>query len=607
MGTARPRMAAALTWVSDREPWFILIAAPPLVVPEYLSRLLPASWAILAFLLVCRLLTRRPLRLGKALDFPLLTIAVMLPVSLWASSNPGLSFPKFTNIVAGLFLFWSLASGLRHSEDVRGGVAVLAVAGTGVGLLSLIGTDWPQTKVLYLSHIYDLIPRLVPRIPRSTHGGFHPNEVGGTLAMLMPVVLAAFILSWAESVRGHGRAASQPRWVGLVLARVTLVAALVFLLLILLLSQSRGAMVALAVGIAVMVVLRDRRALIAVLVLAMAFAVWDMTAGTGRLQALASAITSRDEKSVQEWATVILATVDRASRVESGAQATGPARIEMWSNALRALRDYPLTGIGLNTFESVSWANYVYRAVSLHFNMNHAHNAYLQAGVDFGAAGLIAYPILLLVVMVRGVRLVRQRGHPLHWLACGLMAGLTVSLVHNLIDATTRPLGAKPGIAFWGMAGLLVAADRLALAPSARPREGNRLRLRLQAVAGLVLVAAILWAVLTGPLLAVKQANLGAVALDQARLQKGLTAQERTALLDRAEALLRQSLPWNKDMTYLRLGWVAVERGQEGEALALWRQTPLSAAFFRGQAEAREEVGDKKASWYRQWAAKLSP
>ena len=136
----------------------------------------------------------------------------------------------------------------------------------------------------------------------------------------------------------------------------------------------------------------------------------------------------------------------------------------MWSNALRAIADYPFTGAGLHTFPAISWANYGYSGISPVWNMTHAHNAYLQVGVDLGVGGLIGFLALVGVLFWRGLRLLRNAaGRFEGWLACGVLAGVAGHLVHSLVDVAARPLGNKPGIIFWLMAGLLLAADRLAL------------------------------------------------------------------------------------------------------------------------------------------------
>lgn len=597
-----PAWRALAGWVAERQAWFVLVAALPLILPEYVGPLVPLAWALLTALLLCRLASAQRWWPGAALGLPLLGLLVMLPVSLWASSNPALSWPKLTSIVAGLFLFWTLALGVRR-QDLPGAALVLALAGGGLSLVALVGAEWPKTKILGLAAVYDRLPHLIGHVERSTRGGFHANEVGGALAMLIPLLLAVLLLAWRQAKTTVPLSFSvllpprlrHPALAGATLSLLMLGALLALATVILVLTQSRGSLAGLLAGLLVMAIARDRRAAVVAVLLAAVLGLWLLAAGGGNVLAALSGGGDPAE---------VLGAVDSVSRVNDRAYATGPARAEMWGNALRLLRDYPLTGAGLNTFPAVTWANYEYRVVGMRFNMNHAHNAYLQAGADFGLPGLAAYLLLLAAVVWYGARAaVVWRGDPLHWLACGLLGGVTVSLVHSLVDATARPLGAKPGILFWALAGLLVALG--GYGARGRPVLSPVQRRRL-AAAGLAALTLVALAVVVGPLQPLARANMGAVALDKARLSTALTGAERSRLLDQAERCLSLSLPWNAQATYVRLGLLHSGRGQDEQALAMWQRTPLALPYLQAQGEARQEVGDAPgAQWYLQRAAGL--
>ncbi len=558
-------------WATGRERWLVLLAVPPLLLPEFCAPLLPVAVAFLLLVVGARLLAGRGLRFGGALDVAVLLLLIMLPVSLWVSSDPTRSFPKFTTTIIGLFLFWSLATGLPRAGLRRAGV-LLGLSGAGLAVLGLLGTDWPRSKVLYIADLYERLPRLMMSLPRSTRGRFDPNEVAGALVMLLPVVLAVLVGVWVE--RRQSAAVSLAdvlparRW-PTVLTRPALLLALLGLTLaamlgVFVLMQSRGAMVALAIGLAALLVLRERRAIISIAAAAALAVLYDVGPGGGNLAVALS-----------------------AGQALAGDTASASGRIEMWGNALRAIADYPLTGSGLHTFPAVSWANYVYYAVSPTWNMTHAHNAYLQAGVDFGVIGLAGFLLLVCVLLWRGLCFLRSGPAPFEaWLACGILGGLTGHLVHSLVDVAGRPLGDKPGLIFWVMAGVLVAADRHALHDEGRALPRTARRVLLPAAAVVALLSLTVWAVALGPLAPVARLDLGAVALDQARLKPGLSAGERSALLARAERLLADALPWRADTVYLRLGLVADAQGQAEQARAYWLQTPLALPFLLAQSDA---------------------
>src|SRR5207237_6602696 len=93
----------------------------------------------------------------------------------------------------------------------------------------------------FLHALYAVLPHLVGDVPTSggiLRGGFGSNEVGGTLALLFPFVLALTLF--------------QPGW----WARVPLIALSALLLLPLLLSASRSAGFGVAIGVVLVVALR---------------------------------------------------------------------------------------------------------------------------------------------------------------------------------------------------------------------------------------------------------------------------------------------------------------------------------------------------------------
>jgi O-antigen ligase len=76
-----------------------------------------------------------------------------------------------------------------------------------------------------------------------------------------------------------------------------------------------------------------------------------------------------------------------------------PSRWQVWTRALLMIRDYPFTGIGLDTFRLVAQNEYPY--FNYAFNQTeHPHNLFLQAGVDGGVLGLLAL-VWLIVAFYR--------------------------------------------------------------------------------------------------------------------------------------------------------------------------------------------------------------
>jgi len=97
----RQLFTAVLSWLTQHEPWFLLVALPPLWLPGAVPALVPLSFALLAALVLCRwAVTGRPVP-STPMNWPILVILLMLPVGLWASPLPETSWVVFCRILLG--------------------------------------------------------------------------------------------------------------------------------------------------------------------------------------------------------------------------------------------------------------------------------------------------------------------------------------------------------------------------------------------------------------------------------------------------------------------------------------------------------------------------
>jgi putative inorganic carbon (HCO3(-)) transporter len=65
--------------------------------------------------------------------------------------------------------------------------------------------------------------------------------------------------------------------------------------------------------------------------------------------------------------------------------------LEVWSRAIYGIQDFPFTGMGMNAFRKVVPVPYPLFTVSPDVDIRHAHNEFLQAALDLGIPGLIAF------------------------------------------------------------------------------------------------------------------------------------------------------------------------------------------------------------------------
>ena len=74
-------------------------------------------------------------------------------------------------------------------------------------------------------------------------------------------------------------------------------------------------------------------------------------------------------------------------------------RVQVWHASLQAFHDFTLTGIGIGAFRDVVPVLYPNTAVNSEI-ATHAHNLYLQIGLDLGLPGLLAYLSLFATMLV---------------------------------------------------------------------------------------------------------------------------------------------------------------------------------------------------------------
>ena len=126
-------------------------------------------------------------------------------------------------------------------------------------------------------------------------------------------------------------------------------------------------------------------------------------------------------------------------------------RPEIWLRAVSAIQDFPWTGIGLGLFEPVIPQLYPYFVLA--DGIEHAHNLFLQVGVDMGIPGLVAYLAIIFCTVAALARPLQRpwrrtvqdqtsqserRRQSRNWaLAAGTLASLAAMGVHGLVDAVT--------------------------------------------------------------------------------------------------------------------------------------------------------------------------
>lgn len=417
-------------WLAEHELWLLVFVVPVLVIAP--SPLFPAWVAALALVLVPVPFLARRLAYGQfsvktPQDVPLLLLLAMHAVGAVVTVDMSLTMLVIKRTALALAVFFFLVNTIRSQRQVLDMAGMLIAAGLIMGAVGLLGTNWSTGKVALLQEIYHRLPHIASAALNAA--GFNANIVGGSLAMIVPVAL--------------GLAVSHKGW-----AHVVYLLAAVFLLAVVVLSQSRGALLGLAVALAIMAVAADRRFLWLAPPTAGALALAWLTFGP------------------QSLANLFLATEGTGGTVES--------RLELWQRATYMIQDFPYTGIGSGTFSRVLPILYPPFLSPPDAVIPHAHQMYLQAAVDFGIPGFVAFMALLATLLLVGLDSILAANPGCRMLTAGLFAGFVVYLTHGLMDDVT--FSTKAAVVLWTIAGLMVAQWRLLRTSPVAPERGAALR-----------------------------------------------------------------------------------------------------------------------------------
>lgn len=458
------------------EPLFLLAVAPLLWFPRPASAaallLVPALWLV-------RWLTRGYPSVRTPYDVPAVGMLLLLPLALVHVMDWTLAAPKLYGVLLGIALVYALANSLQGRHQALFGVyATAVVLGGGIVTVGLIGTEW-EARILPLETVYRRLPLLIQGVVEGTkYGGVNPNEIGGALTLLSPLALAGLLARLegrpqTASPRGElvapGVGAPQadeavprprprdgtqerrsPSAGGPSLARgrairwilpVILLTVWVSSTLVIGLTQSLSAYLGTAAGLLLLLgwalLGRSRTTLARSLAAAMGAVALLLAAGT------AFKLTSA------------VATAPGATPY------TLEHRRDIWVRNLYILQSYPVTGIGIGQFPLVQQTPYLPLQPPPESFVPHAHNFFLQLGLDLGVPGAVAVLFILGGFFRSTWAAWRRAPDPeLRAMAFGLSASVLAYLVYGLTD--TIAIGARGGIGLWIILGLGAAVARAA-------------------------------------------------------------------------------------------------------------------------------------------------
>ncbi len=401
----------------------IALAAPFILFPTVSPLLNAIAWGIIIAVWVARRRIEGKWLARTPVDAAILLWLLILPVNIWATVDTVAAVIAVNRLLWGIVLFFTLFDGISSVARMRTVLWIIVLGGLFIAGVGLIATDWNEAKITVFTGIYTHLPDPSalpgPLAGRSNQiqGLFHPNVIAVSLGIIIPLgigLLAGVKLWWQRAV---------------------LLLALPVMGGVFLLTQSRLAIAALLVALGAMALSRWRKLWFVVGAVA--------AAGVGMVVYVGwDAI----------WAIV-------SEQFFSSGTGSWNSRVDVWRNALNALADFPFTGVGLSMFEPVSRLLYPYYVASPTWVFRHAHDIFLQAGLDFGLGGLVAFVAVLLGVVWMGLHTWRHAPAEMRPIVRGALGSLGVYIGFGLFDCL--PFWVKPGFLPWLIFGLIGAGFRL--------------------------------------------------------------------------------------------------------------------------------------------------
>jgi putative inorganic carbon (HCO3(-)) transporter len=405
------RAVANLGWLLDALATLLLIVS---------SRTVVIGFALVAMSFVLRWWTRGAPFARTPLNLPIALLTAMIAVGVLVSADVLTSLRMFGVLLAGINAFYAITARVHTERALHWLVGGLIAGASALALVAPWSVEWPQNKLFALGRVYRMFTLMLS-------DSIHANVLAGLLAPAICVVVAIFLFHPFDDVPDDQRR----------LTRVLLAFALVLMATMLFFTQSRGALAIVFLGVLILIAMRQRWA--------------------GALIALGAVIALIVIASLLGFSSLLdlILTSDKISGLSG--------REEIWSRGFFALQDFPFTGVGLGLFPRVVEVFYPLFMLGVGEEMPHAHNLYLQVGIDTGMPGLVAFVALIVGAILlawRNTRIARaSRNRALFALNLGALIALSVIAGHGLVDAVVWL--SKPAFFMWAWLGVVAASAEI--------------------------------------------------------------------------------------------------------------------------------------------------
>lgn len=321
------------------------------------------------------------------IQFPMAVFLLCGVLSFYWAADTVIAAKIAFIFVMGAAIYLVVSHTVRSVEEVRAILWTIAIATGFIGSyavaaeIGIIG-GVSEIQVYDSSESYSRVEGLFT----------HPNQLGGFLALTIPLLTALTVSERSVWMRILGYLLIAVSVAGLAL------------------TYSRGAWVGTGLGLLILLPVLRRGA--------------RLVPGVALVGAVASS-------------SAILERVQSIASFNSDSAVTG--RFEFWSVALRLVAERPLSGIGLGNWYTVYGTLPIQNLPRLPYSLEipaQAHNLFLNLAVEIGLIGAGAFVLMLVFAFYKAVKVIHaSTGRTKIW-ATGICAGLAAMIVHNMVDVT---------------------------------------------------------------------------------------------------------------------------------------------------------------------------
>jgi O-antigen ligase len=487
--------------------------------------------------------------------FPLIFL-VTVWLSIDSAYDPQNSWSKWWLLVGSVLLYFSLLH--QSSKNFWIIASTISVAGAIMAVFFLLANDWQiyPAKIFWINQVGLWWMKVRPEflINRIYH-----NSAAGIIALTLPFTVTVGLKAWKDK-----RIISAIWSIGIGCISVTG----------LILTTSRGAVLALFFGFlvwAIKILMQAKISRIRML--------WMKRIGPGLIFIV-----------ILVGGIIFIMLTGPVSMTPSvSVLLNSGSRLELYSDSIRLVEDFPFIGAGLNSFSGV-YSNYILNIPV--FIYENSHNLYLNVALEQGILGSV---VLCFIYFFCILSMVKHNDGQYSWLVDATLTSLVIIVLHNLVDNVIDGSFLTPVIFIIpGFARALAQSEPTQDIESVRPQDplfilkgfGSARPLIFRSAFALIVVIPII--ISRNALISSWYANLGDICMSKVELadfpSHSWAAEQYLPELGPSQTYFLQALQYNPDNRSAndRLGLIAMMRQDYPAAIVYFEKARKSDPGHRG-------------------------